>query len=84
MPRLAVVRDKPKKAVKFENQPTLVLIVGDESDEYTFDNKNADGTPAVSQTDVKRRRTKRLYWSCPIGEEILAHARATSLMLGRE
>ena len=85
MPRLAVVREKLKKTVKFVEQPTVVLIVGNDADGYTFDNKNPDGTPAVSQTTMrKKKRKKRLFWPCPIEAEILAHARATNLMLGIE
>ena len=52
---------KPKRSVTFDNTPKLVLIVGDEKDEYTFNNDNRDGTPRVSQTDVMRRRVKGTY-----------------------
>ena len=39
MPRLAVIRQKPIKTVRFAEQPTIVLVVDSPSDEYTFDNK---------------------------------------------
>ena len=70
-PRVAAVRKMPKKkTVTFDNTPTLVLIVGDERDAFTFNNVNKDGTPRVSQTDYKRRKVRRTP-RCPITAEIL-------------
>ena len=40
----------------------------------------------MSQTNVRRgpRRRNRGYYPCPIQQEILAHARATNLMQGKD
>ena len=70
---------KQIKKVSFAGQPMIVLITGSTSDEYTFDNQNADGTPRVSQTSIRRKKTRRGR-KCPIEEEILAHALATDLL----
>ena len=59
MPRLAVVRRKPVKTVRFAELPMIVLVMDTPSDEYTFDNKEDDGTPRVGFHSIKASPRKR-------------------------
>ena len=70
-----------RKAVRFAGQPSVVIIVDSGTDEFTFGNVNKDGTPKVSQTAERRRKTRRGH-CCPFSAEIVAHAKATDLLHG--
>jgi hypothetical protein len=70
-----------KLAVRFTEQPSIVLLSDSGADEFTFDNVDKNGLPKVSQTTAKRRKTRRGH-CCPFGAEIVAHAKATDLLRG--
>ena len=44
----------PEKCVRFHEDPEVISIVDDGDDDFTFDNLNADGTPAVRQISKAR------------------------------
>ena len=60
-PFMVAHQRKRTKVVRFVEQPMLVLVVDTPSDEFTFDNKEKDGTPRVSHHSVKKKPSKRLY-----------------------
>jgi len=74
---------RQRKAVRFAEHPAVLLVTDSGSDEYTFDNKDAGGTPKVSQTSIRRRKVRNRP-GCPITAEIVAHAMATDLLMGVE
>ena len=55
LPSLAANRQKPNKTVRLAKQPMIVLVMDSPSNEFTFDNKEKDGTPRVSFHSVKKK-----------------------------
>ena len=67
-------------SVTFDPDIEVIEIVGDDVDEYTFDNFRPDGSPKVSQTRVPRKNKGghgRKY--CPPANAVWAHYKAVRL-----
>ena len=71
----------PEKRVRFHADPEVIEIVDDGDDEFTFDNLNADGTPAVKQVS-KARVGPPPFARSHIVDMILAHKRACDWVSG--
>ena len=86
-PVLTVARPKPIKKVDFAAQPHIVFVVESGADEFTIGNRWPDGSSKASFhkerlfSPRRRSRRKRRH---PVEAEVLAHARALDLMLGKE